>query len=141
MVPYGFAIIAKQLQRDNNIVTNITYCFTLQVIFYLFLIKICVTSNFNTILVIHIFCSLLLVMYFSVWLKVRVMVFSTTFNNISAISWRSVLFVKETGVPRENHRPVVSLWQTLSHNVVSITPRMSEIRTHNVSGDSYWLHR
>jgi len=24
---------------------------------------------------------------------------------------------------RENHRPVANLWQTLSHNVVSITPR------------------
>ena len=33
---------------------------------------------------------------------VRVMVFNATFNNISAISWRSVLFMEETGVPREN---------------------------------------
>jgi hypothetical protein len=30
---------------------------------------------------------------------VRVMVFNTTFNNISVISWRSVLLVEETGVP------------------------------------------
>jgi hypothetical protein len=28
-----------------------------------------------------------------------------TFNNISTISWRSVLLVEETGVPGENHRP------------------------------------
>ena len=27
------------------------------------------------------------------------MVFNVTFNNISAISWRSVLLVEETGVP------------------------------------------
>jgi len=27
------------------------------------------------------------------------MVFSATFNNISVISWRSVLLVEETGVP------------------------------------------
>ena len=27
------------------------------------------------------------------------MVFNATFNNISAISWRSVLLVEETGVP------------------------------------------
>jgi len=45
-----------------------------------------------------------------------------TFNNISAISWRSVLLVEETGLPRENHRPVASHWQTLSHSVVSSTP-------------------
>ena len=31
------------------------------------------------------------------------MVFNATFNNISVISWRSVLLVEETGVPGENH--------------------------------------
>jgi hypothetical protein len=34
------------------------------------------------------------------------MVFNATFNNISVISWLSVLLVEETGVPGENHRPV-----------------------------------
>jgi len=29
-------------------------------------------------------------------------------NNISVISWLSVLLVEETGVPVENHRPVTS---------------------------------
>ena len=32
------------------------------------------------------------------------MVFNATFNNISIISWRSVLLVTETEVPRENYR-------------------------------------
>ena len=32
-------------------------------------------------------------------------VFNATFNNISLISWRSILLVEETGVPGENHRP------------------------------------
>ena len=41
---------------------------------------------------------------FNVW----IMVFNVTFNNISVISWRSVLFVEETGVHSENHRPVAS---------------------------------
>ena len=36
------------------------------------------------------------------------MVFNGTFNNISVISWRSVLLVEETGVPGENHRLVAS---------------------------------
>jgi len=35
------------------------------------------------------------------------MVLNTTFNNILAISWQSVLLVMETGVPGENHRPAV----------------------------------
>jgi hypothetical protein len=35
--------------------------------------------------------------------RVRVMAFNATFNNISIILWRSVLLVKETGVPRETH--------------------------------------
>ena len=49
--------------------------------------------------------------------------FNTTFNNISVISWPSVLLVEETGVPGENHQPVASHWQTVSHKVVSSTPR------------------
>ena len=36
------------------------------------------------------------------------MVVKTTFNNISAISWRSVLLVEETGVSGENCQPVAS---------------------------------
>ena len=44
------------------------------------------------------------------------------FNYISAILWRSYLLVEETRVPGENHRPVASHWQTLSHNVVSTSP-------------------
>ena len=41
------------------------------------------------------------------------MVFNATFNNISVISWGSVLLVEETRGPGENHRPVSSHWQTL----------------------------
>ena len=51
------------------------------------------------------------------------MVFNTTFSNISIISWWSILLVEEAGVPRENHWPAASHWQTLSHTVVSSTPR------------------
>ena len=54
------------------------------------------------------------------------MVFNSTFNYISAISWRSVLLLEETGVPRENQRPAVSHLQTLSHNVVLSTPRQEQ---------------
>jgi hypothetical protein len=36
------------------------------------------------------------------------MLFNATFNNISNISWQSVLLVEETEVPGENHQPVTS---------------------------------
>ena len=55
------------------------------------------------------------------------------FDCISVISWRSVLLVEENIVPGENHRPVESHWQILSHNAVSSTPHLSGIRTHNFS--------
>ena len=38
-------------------------------------------------------------------------------------AWRSVLLVEENEVPGEKHRTVASHRQTLSHNVVSSTPR------------------
>ena len=69
------------------------------------------------------------------------MVFNATFNNISIISWWSVLLMEETGAPGENHRHAGSHWQTLLHNVVSSTPRLSGVRTHNVTSDRHWLHR
>ena len=56
------------------------------------------------------------------------MVFNATFNNISVISWKSVLLAKETGAPGENHRSAASHWQTLLHNVVHLA--LGEIRTH-----------
>ena len=57
-------------------------------------------------------------------------VFNATFNNISVISWWSVLLVEETGVLGEDHRPVASHWQTLLHNVVSSTPRHAPVSTY-----------
>ena len=42
-----------------------------------------------------------------------ILVFNTTFKNISVILWPSDLLVEETWVPGEKHR------QSLLHNVVS----------------------
>jgi hypothetical protein len=63
------------------------------------------------------------------------MVLNATFNNTSAIKCRSVLLVEETGVRRENQRPVANHSQTLSHNVVHLA--LVGNRTHNTSGDMH----
>ena len=62
------------------------------------------------------------------------MVFNATCNQISVISWRSVLLVEETGVPE---KPTDLPQETLSHNVTSSTPHVSGIRTHKVNGDMH----
>ena len=64
---------------------------------------------------------------FTLVLFVCLMVLHATFNNISVISWRSIILVEETGAPGENRRPVASHWPTLSHNVVHFV--LIEIRT------------
>jgi hypothetical protein len=51
---------------------------------------------------------------------VKVIVFNATFKNISVILWQTVLLMEETGVHRENHRPVASFSKL---NVVSSTSR------------------
>jgi pectin methylesterase-like acyl-CoA thioesterase len=44
--------------------------------------------------------------------RVRDMVFDATFNNISVISWRSVLFVEETGVFEREKTPTCRMLVT-----------------------------
>jgi hypothetical protein len=53
------------------------------------------------------------------------MVFNATFSNISAISWRSVLLVEESGVPGENHRPTTSHWQIYLECIASINIKLN----------------
>jgi hypothetical protein len=59
------------------------------------------------------------------------MVFNTTFNNIHVVSWRSVLLVEESRVPRENHCPAVLFFCYVVNKdlrqVVSSNPTHGEV--------------
>jgi hypothetical protein len=56
----------------------------------------------------------------------QIIVIALTQHTLFVISLKyahDAVLVEETGVPVENHRPVVRYKQSLSHNVISSTPR------------------
>ena len=87
---------------------------------YIYRLNWSVNVTRDTIGNVHALCQELLYLYVvSKFLGLRVMVFNATFNNISVISWQPVFLIEED----ENHWITASHGQTLSHHVVSSTPR------------------
>jgi len=65
------------------------------------------------------------------------MVFNATFNNISVISWQSVLLMEGTGGSEENNQHVASHWQLYHIKLYTSPCSRFELTTSVVIGTDY----
>ena len=68
----------------------------------------------------------------------RFMVFNATFNNISVISWWSLLLVEETRVPEDKTIDLPQVTDKLYHIMLyRVHLAINGVQTYNFSGDRH----
>jgi hypothetical protein len=115
-----YQLIYVNVLRNNDTALLFWYCFLSYLAFqgtgFLASVLFCLVSRVGCFILCSWYCFLYIdnnsssndkkIIVYRI-LNVGLMVLNATFNNISVISWWSVLLVEETGVTGENHRHAV----------------------------------
>ena len=104
---------------SHLLLIEINYLINFNVVLYL---NCTINEHLTAVIVLYHWNNSLRIMLHSVLVWFGSMMLNATFNNISVISWWSVLLVEETGVSGENHWSVACHWQISPLGHITLIP-------------------